>query len=100
MKISGSSALVTGANRGLGRAFVEALSQAGCARIYAASRRPDSETNDGGVVPVRLDITDAAQVAAAAARCGDVNLLINNAGVARFKPALGAAVMDDARLEM
>jgi NAD(P)-dependent dehydrogenase (short-subunit alcohol dehydrogenase family) len=100
MKISGSTALVTGANRGLGRAFVEALRQAGCAKIYAASRNADSDASGGSIVPVRLDITDAAQVAAAAARCGDVDLLINNAGVARFKPALGAPTMDDARLEM
>jgi NAD(P)-dependent dehydrogenase (short-subunit alcohol dehydrogenase family) len=99
MKISGSTALVTGANRGLGRAFVEALRQAGCAKIYAASRNADSETS-GSVVPIRLDITNAVQVAAAAARCNDVDLLINNAGVARFKPALGAPAMDDARLEM
>jgi NAD(P)-dependent dehydrogenase (short-subunit alcohol dehydrogenase family) len=100
MKISGSTALVTGANRGLGRAFVEALRQAGCAKIYAASRNADSDTSGGNVVPFRLDITDAAQVAAAAAHCSDVDLLINNAGVARFKPALGAPTMDDARLEM
>jgi NAD(P)-dependent dehydrogenase (short-subunit alcohol dehydrogenase family) len=100
MKISGSTALVTGANRGLGRAFVEALRQAGSAKIYAASRNADSGTSGGIVVPVRLDITDAAQVASAAASCGDVDLLINNAGVARFKPALGAPTMDDARLEM
>jgi NAD(P)-dependent dehydrogenase (short-subunit alcohol dehydrogenase family) len=101
MKISGSTALVTGANRGLGRTFVEALRDAGCARIYVASRKPDSDiSGGGGVLPIGLDITDAAQVAAAAARCGDVDLLINNAGVARFKPALGAPAMDDARLEM
>jgi NAD(P)-dependent dehydrogenase (short-subunit alcohol dehydrogenase family) len=100
MKISGSTALVTGANRGLGRAFVEALRQAGSAKIYAASRNADSDASGGSIVPVRLDITDAVQVAAAAAACGDVDLLINNAGVARFKPALGAPTMDDARLEM
>jgi len=100
MKISGSTALVTGANRGLGRAFVEALRQAGCARIYAASRNADSDPSGDSVVPIRLDITDAAQVAAATARCSDVDLLINNAGVARFKPALSAPTMDDARLEM
>jgi len=91
---------VTGANRGLGRAFVEALRQAGSAKIYAASRNADSDASGGSIVPVRLDITDAVQVAAAAAACGDVDLLINNAGVARFKPALGAPTMDDARLEM
>ena len=99
MKIAGTTALVTGANRGLGRAFVEALQQAGCARIYAASRAGGGNSA-GNIVPIRLDITDAGEVADAAARCGDVDLLINNAGIARFKPALGAPTMDDARLEM
>jgi NAD(P)-dependent dehydrogenase (short-subunit alcohol dehydrogenase family) len=100
MKVSGSTALVTGANRGLGRAFVEALRDAGCARIYAAARNIDRIAAGGAIEPVALDITIPAQVEAAAARCADVNLLINNAGVARFTPALGAPAMDDARLEM
>jgi NAD(P)-dependent dehydrogenase (short-subunit alcohol dehydrogenase family) len=100
MIIKGATALVTGGNRGLGRAFVEALRGAGCARIYAGARRIDGAAADGVVVPVELDITVPAQVAAAAARCADVNLLINNAGVAGFKPALGAPTMDDARLEI
>jgi len=100
MKINGSTALVTGANRGLGRALVEALRAAGCAKIYAAARSVAGVMQDGIVAPVKLDITKAEQVAAAATRCADVNLLINNAGVARFKPALGAPAMDDARLEM
>src|SRR5580700_9687283 len=100
MKIQGSTALVTGANRGLGRAFVGALRAAGCAKIYAAARRPADVVEDGFIAPVRLDITQADEVAAAAARCTDVNLLINNAGVARFRPALGAPTMDDARIEM
>jgi NAD(P)-dependent dehydrogenase (short-subunit alcohol dehydrogenase family) len=100
MIIRGATALVTGTNRGLGRAFVEALRAAGCAKIYAAARTPSGSAGDTGVAPVTLDITNAAQVAAAAARCGDVTILINNAGVARFRPALGAATMDDARLEM
>lgn len=100
MEIPGSVALVTGAGRGLGRALVAALCDAGCARVYAAARNPDAVEARDGVVPVRLDITDAAQVAAAAAACGDVTLLVNNAGVARFTPALGAASTDGARLEM
>jgi NAD(P)-dependent dehydrogenase (short-subunit alcohol dehydrogenase family) len=99
MKINGSTALVTGANRGLGRAFVQALRDAGCAKIYAAARAAGA-TRDAVVEPVALDIIDERQVSAAEAHCGDVNLLINNAGVARFLPALGAPTMADARLEM
>ncbi len=100
MKISGSTALVTGANRGLGRAFVQALRDGGCAKIYAGARTIDSVARDAAVEPVRLDITDSEQVASAAAQCSDVAILINNAGVARFTPALGAPTMDDARIEM
>lgn len=74
-------ALVTGANRGLGRAFVRELVARG-ARVYAGARDPGSVT-EPGVTPVRLDITDPVQVAAAAERCADVTLLINNAGVLR-----------------
>jgi NAD(P)-dependent dehydrogenase (short-subunit alcohol dehydrogenase family) len=100
MKISGSTALVTGAKRGLGRAFVQALRDAGGVKIYAAARTIEGLGRDGVVEPVQLDITKPEQVAAAAARCQDVDILINNAGVARFVPALGAPTMDDARLEI
>jgi NAD(P)-dependent dehydrogenase (short-subunit alcohol dehydrogenase family) len=100
MKIAGCTALVTGANRGLGRAFVEALRGAGAAKIYAAARNIDGMAPDGGVVPIQLDITKAEEVTDAAAACADVDLLINNAGVARFTPALGAPSIDNARLEM
>jgi NAD(P)-dependent dehydrogenase (short-subunit alcohol dehydrogenase family) len=100
MNIEGSRALVTGANRGLGKALVDALRGAGAAKIYAAARNPASVAAGAGIVPIALDITNAAQVAAAAASCGDVDLLINNAGMARFAPALGAPGMDDARAEM
>lgn len=80
MQIQGTVALVTGANRGLGREFARQLVERG-ATVYAAARRP--ETIDlGGVTPVRLDITDPAQVEAAAREAGDVSLLINNAGIA------------------
>jgi len=100
MKISGSTALVTGANRGLGRALVAALRKAGCRKIYAAARALDSLARAAGVEPIELDITNGRQVAGAAARCGDVELLINNAGVAKFVPLIGAPATDDARLEM
>jgi NAD(P)-dependent dehydrogenase (short-subunit alcohol dehydrogenase family) len=100
MKIAGAAALVTGANRGLGRAFIEALRGAGCAKIYAAARRPETIAREGCVEPVQLDITRPREVAAAAARCPDVKILINNAGVAGFTPALGAPDTGNARLEM
>jgi NAD(P)-dependent dehydrogenase (short-subunit alcohol dehydrogenase family) len=100
MKISGATALVTGANRGLGRAFVQALRDAGCAKIYAASRSSDGAARNTQIEPIQLDITNSQQIASAAARCQDIDILINNAGVARFVPALGAPTMNDARLEM
>ncbi|WP_386068682.1 SDR family oxidoreductase [Tahibacter sp. UC22_41] len=80
MDLTHSVALVTGANRGLGRAFAAALLARGAGKVYAAARDP-STIDLPGVVPVRLDVTNAAEVAAAARSLGDVNLLINNAGI-------------------
>jgi NAD(P)-dependent dehydrogenase (short-subunit alcohol dehydrogenase family) len=81
MNIAGSVALVTGANRGLGKALVAALLEAGAAKVYAAAR--DARTlaaADARVVPLALDTSVPEQVAAAAQRADDVTLLINNAG--------------------
>jgi NAD(P)-dependent dehydrogenase (short-subunit alcohol dehydrogenase family) len=100
MQIEGSTALVTGANRGLGHALVQALRQAGCAKVYAAARNVESIAADERIEPVQLDITKEDQVAAAASRCGDVSILINNAGIAGFTAALGASTMENARREM
>ena len=80
MEIKGSIALVTGANRGLGRHFAAQLLDRGAAKVYAAARNP-SAVDLPGAVPVRLDITDPASVAEAAAAAPDVTLLINNAGI-------------------
>jgi len=88
MNIQGSTALVTGANRGLGLAFAQALLAAG-AKVYAAARDPSKVTLPG-VHPIRLDITNEDEVRAAARACGDVNLLVNNAGIARPSAFLGA----------
>jgi NAD(P)-dependent dehydrogenase (short-subunit alcohol dehydrogenase family) len=91
------TAFVTGANRGLGRRFAEQLVERG-AKVYAAARRP--ETIDlPGVIPVQLDITDPESVARAAELASDVNVLINNAGVATNAPLLTGPI-DDIRLEM
>ena len=81
MKIQGSIALVTGANRGLGKAIVSALLEAGAAKVYAAARGEGKVTGDGArVVPLVLDTSNPAQIAAAARRADDVTLLVNNAG--------------------
>ncbi len=81
MKIEGSVALVTGANRGLGRALVSALVEAGAAKVYAAARDERTLPPAGSrVVPVALDTSKPDQIVAAARRANDVNLLINNAG--------------------
>lgn len=98
MKLNGATVLVTGANRGLGRALVRRLHDAGCKKIYAAARQLESLPDAAN--PVQLDITDPDQVAAAARACGDVDLLINNAGIARFTPLLGFPTVENARAEM
>jgi NAD(P)-dependent dehydrogenase (short-subunit alcohol dehydrogenase family) len=105
MKIAGSIALVTGSNRGIGRAFVDALIQRGAAKVYITARDTsklaDLAAKYGNKVSVvALDITKAAQVAAAASIAGDVTLLVNNAGINRQKALIAAAALDSAREEM
>jgi NAD(P)-dependent dehydrogenase (short-subunit alcohol dehydrogenase family) len=99
MQIKGVTALVSGANRGLGRAFTQVLLQAGAVKVYAGARDP-SKITDPGVVPVALDITDPNTVTAAARQCSDVTLLINNAGVMRMSPFIAAPSIEAAREEM
>ncbi len=105
MDISGSIALVTGANGGIGRAFVADLLKRGVAKIYVAARDTTSlgellKDGDRRLVPLPLDVTDADQVAAAASVAHDVTLLINNAGYAAFEGAIAAPDMEAARREM
>lgn len=90
MQLRNAVVFITGANRGLGRAFAEAALAAGAAKVYAAARDP-ATVDLPGVVPVALDVTDAAQVARVAEGCTDVTLLINNAGISRQGQLLGAA---------
>lgn len=91
------TALVTGANRGLGKRFATQLIERG-AKVYAAARRP--ETIDvPGVEPIQLDITDPASVRRAADVASDVTVLVNNAGTATRASVLSGA-FEDVRLEM
>lgn len=97
MDISASTALVTGANRGFGQALAAELISRG-ARVYAGARDPGSVTLPGAI-PVALDITDPASVAAAAEAAGDVTLLVNNAGVGTGASRLDGD-LEKIRLEM
>jgi NAD(P)-dependent dehydrogenase (short-subunit alcohol dehydrogenase family) len=99
--IEGTTALVTGANRGLGKAFVQALLDRGAAKVYAGARDPGTvDVTDARVVPVQLDITNSDDIAAAARACSDVSLLVNNAGAMLLRPFLSAPDMSAARTEM
>jgi NAD(P)-dependent dehydrogenase (short-subunit alcohol dehydrogenase family) len=97
MNIQNSIALVTGANRGIGRELVLALANAGAAKVYAAARNPQTVADlvaidPARIVALRLDITSADHVAELTATAPDVTLLINNAGVLDFGSALEAPI--------
>lgn len=98
MEIENQIALVTGANRGIGRRLVAELQRRGAAKVYAAARRPET-VDIPGAVPLRLDVTDDASVAEAAAVATDVTLLVNNAGVATLAKLVDGPEAD-IRLEM
>jgi len=85
------TALVTGANRGIGREFVRQLLDRGVAKVYAAARDPRTiVTDDPRLVPLQLDVTDADSVARAAEIAQDVSVVVNNAGIARAGSVLDA----------
>lgn len=87
MKLENSVVFVTGANRGLGLVFAKQALAQGARKVYAAARNPDSITLPG-VIPVKLDVTNADDIARVAQDYPDVTLLINNAGVAEMGPML------------
>ncbi|PPG81655.1 MULTISPECIES: SDR family oxidoreductase [unclassified Rathayibacter] len=88
MQIHDSTALVTGANRGIGAEFVRQLRARGARTVYAAARDVSSIAVSEGVVPVALDVTDPERIEELAAELGDLQILVNNAGIAPTVPFL------------
>src|SRR5690349_1451674 len=91
--IKGAAVLVTGGSRGIGRALVDALYERGAAKVYATARDPRTVAHPDAV-PLALEVTDPASVAAAAARAQDVTILINNAGATTPTSFLDSPVED------
>jgi NAD(P)-dependent dehydrogenase (short-subunit alcohol dehydrogenase family) len=83
MTIAGKTILVTGANRGIGQALVEEALRRGAKRVYAGTRQPFAHA-DERVTPLTLDVTNAAQIQAAAEKVESLDILINNAGLALY----------------
>jgi NAD(P)-dependent dehydrogenase (short-subunit alcohol dehydrogenase family) len=105
MQIRGSVGFVTGSNRGIGRAIVEALIKRGAAKVYAAARNTAAlkelvEASGGKVVAVRLDVTNEAQILAATKIAPDTQILFNNAGIANYTGVISAADSTSARAQM
>lgn len=85
--LNGSVVLVTGANGGIGTHFVHQALARGAAKVYASARTP-REWDDERIVPLTLDVTDPASIAAAVTAAPDVTVLINNAGASVSSPGI------------
>jgi NAD(P)-dependent dehydrogenase (short-subunit alcohol dehydrogenase family) len=105
MDIEGAIPIVTGGNRGIGEGFVRAFFEAGADKVYVGARNPMDAAHlvdefGGKAIAVELDVTDPAQVGAAAEQCRDVSIVVNNAGVFANRLLMGANDMSGAREEM
>jgi len=103
--LDNSVILVTGANRGIGKAMVESFLAAGAAKVYAAARRqatldPLIAANPGRVVPLRIDVTEPESVGAAAQAAVDVQVVVNNAGILEVASPLEETAVDALNREM
>ncbi|MEQ8788233.1 MAG: SDR family oxidoreductase [Pirellulaceae bacterium] len=103
--VSGKNVLVTGGNRGIGKAIVESALQQGAAKVYVAVRNVDSaaplvEAHGQRVVPLHLDLTQPESITAAAQSASDVHLVVNNAGVLKVASPLAADAFDALQFEL
>jgi NAD(P)-dependent dehydrogenase (short-subunit alcohol dehydrogenase family) len=104
LDIHGKTALVTGANRGIGKAIVESFIQHGAAKVYAAVRSLDSakdlvETHGDKVSPIQIDLGKPETIAAAAKTASDVQVVVNNAGVLRNSTSLADDAVESLQFE-
>ena len=101
-RIEGAVALVTGANRGIGRALTEALLNRGVKKVYATARNPETlhDLRDERLVSLRLDVTNLNDIRAVVDAAPDVDLVFNNAGVVQATGIVDSTVLDQARREM
>ena len=93
MKIENKTILVTGANRGIGRALVEEALRLGAKRVYAGVRTPLMHP-DPRVTPLMLDVTNDEQILQAVEKVGSLDILINNAGVAHYDDLSDRTMLD------
>src|SRR5271163_1477823 len=94
MTIADKAVLVTGANRGIGKALVEEALRRGAKRVYAGTRQP-LEHPDERVTPLILDVTNSAQIQAAVKRVESLDILINNAGLGRYDDLSDRAALEE-----
>lgn len=100
MTMQNENVLITGSNRGLGAALVDAFLTAGCEKVYAAARDPDSVAAAENIEPVRLDLNDAESVARASKVASDVSILVNNAAIVANEGVMTPSNLNRAREEM
>ena len=105
MKIQDSVVLITGANRGIGASYASAFLKAEAKKIYLGVRNPDSVADavsqaPDKMIPLKLDVTSDADIQNAVQEAGDVNILVNNAGILFFDDLSTPEIMDNARKQM